>query len=561
MSGAGDRAEIELLRRGQVSKRLVQLRAILDLAERDAPETGRIAGVQDSFAALAAVQRHDPTLVADLLSGPQVGAWAGRCLRRLAGPTSPTPPWVHLAHLGAIAMAAAIRSGVDIEVRVPVRSGSVTLPTLGRATVDRPEPWALVSCAPGDPVSLGGSPPLDWQPVRLLRTEKVRIPLDDTDAYWTCFGLPVRPRLDEAEVQRWSRQVDAALTILAQRHRDRLETVTAAVRCLVPIERAGRFGGVSASSEDAPGAVAMTEPISPERLAATLVHEVQHFRLNALHDLAPLHHGKTRELVYSPWRNDPRGFPGLLHGTFAFLGVADFWNREWSTAGRVAELVYARTMRQLRVAHRILVNATDLTRTGMALVAALGASIDRLPETGLGDDMRRLADDLVAHHRALWRLRNVVPEPAEVVALTAGWLRGEPIIPPGKPDDRTTTVTAPGGDSPLFRLATAWVEEPDTIRAADRDVFAASYPGADPADLPLLAGDYAETQAARLADIAAGVTDKSAWASLSVAHGRLCDDPSRCPLAARPELVLAAWPQVAEAASGARNPLEDLGRV
>jgi HEXXH motif-containing protein len=495
-------------------------------------------------------------MVADLLSGPQVGAWAARCLRRLAGPGSPTPLWIHLAQLGSIAAVAAVRSGLDTTVRVPVRSGVVTLPTLGRARVDTAGPWALAECTPSDPVLLDGSPPRCWQPVRLIRTDAMSIPLDDLDPYWNCFGLTIGSRLDDTEIERWQHQLDAAWTVLAERHRDWLETVAAAVRCLVPVESAGAIGGVSASSGDAPGAVALTEPTTPERLAATLVHEVQHFRLAALHDLVPLYNPQPAELLYSPFRNDPRRLPGLLHGIFAFLGVADFWSREWPMVGRGAELMYAKTVRQLRLGRRILTSTTGITPAGRVLASALGAVIDRLPETGLDPEICRLADDLVAHHRALWRMRNVVPDPVEVARLTSGWRIGHAITVPAGPTDRVTSVASPSGDSPLFRLATAWVEDPDLVRAAagDRELFESHHPGADSADVLLLAGRYAEAQAGRIAD---GAPDDGAWASLSVAHGRRCADPTRSPLATRPELVRAALSQ-AGMVGGTRNSLAEL---
>jgi hypothetical protein len=446
---------------------------------------------------------------------------------------------------------------VDIEATVAVRSGEVVLPTLGRATVAHSEPWGLATCTTGEPLLLNGSVPLDWQPVRLLETDQLSIPLDDVDPYWSCFGLPVRARLDDAAIERWRRQFDAAWAILRRRHQDRLPAITAAIRCLVPVEQGGRFGGVSASSRDAAGAIALTEPVSPDRLAATLVHEIQHFRLNALHDLVPLYGGSPGELLYSPWRNDPRELPGLLHGTAAFLGVAEFWSREWATAGRRAELMYARTVRQLHVGCRILGDSPDLTPTGTALVTELAAAIDRLPEGDLADDVRRLAADLVAQHRAVWRLRHVVPEPGEIRRLAEDWLRDKQITVPAYPGDRTTTTAEPNGDSPLFRLAMEWLEDPDGVRAAaaDPDGFRARHPGADAADLPLLTGDYAEAQAARLAQIAGGATDADTWAALSVAHTRLCADPSHSPLASRPELVRAALPRVTTALP---NPLAEL---
>jgi HEXXH motif-containing protein len=556
ISGPGDRPGTELLRAGQVSRRLVQLRVILDLVRRDAPDDGRIAGLWDSFAALADVQLKDPVAVAELIGGPQVGAWAAHCLRLLNHSRSADPLWAHLAHLGSIAVVAAVRCGVEIEVLVPVRAGSVAFPTLGRARVNHDEPWGSATCRSGDQLLLDDTPPLEWEPVRLLRTDQLSVPFDDVDPYWSCFGLTISPRVDDAVIERWRDQLDASWEILARHHEDRLDCLASAISCLVPVEQGGQVGGVSASSRDAPGAVAMTEPVRPDRLAATLVHEIQHFRLNALHDLVPLHRVTPGELLYSPWRNDPRGLAGVLHGATAFLGVAEFWSRERPEANRGTGLIYARTVRQLRLGCRILSDSPDLTPAGSALVTELAAAVDRLPEAGLPDDVRRIAADLVAQHRAVWRLRNITPNPVEVGRLAEEWLGGKEFTAPDHPVDRTTTTAPASGDSALFRLAMAWLEDPAAVRAAAVDgTFAARYPGAAIADLPLLAGDYVQAHHTRLAQIVDGAMDADSWASLSIAHARLCGDSTVSLLATHPELVRAAWPHVA---GTGQDPLTDL---
>lgn len=67
--------------------------------------------------------------VADVLAHPCLRTWAVRVLERDA------PPPADLAHLAAIAAAAAIRAGADADVAVPVRHGAVHLPTLGRLVI------------------------------------------------------------------------------------------------------------------------------------------------------------------------------------------------------------------------------------------------------------------------------------------------------------------------------------------------------------------------------------------------------------------------------------------
>lgn len=552
LAGAGDHAEIELLHAGQLSRRLVQLRVILDLARKNAPESADTAGLWNSFVALAEVQRHDPTTVASLLSGPQAGAWAARCLRLLTERPGEAPLWVDLAHLGSLAVAAGIRSGVPVTATVPVRASTVSLPTLGRASVDRPGSWGLAVCESGDPIRLDGSPPSRWSPIPLLETDTLTVPLDNVDPYWA-FGSPVLTTLDDAAVAWWRQQLADTCAIIARRHHDWSTTLTAAVRCLVPLASGGRFGGASGSSKDAPGAVALTEPVRPDRFAATLLHEVQHFRLNAVHDMVPLHED-AKDLLYSPWRNDPRGLPGLLHGTVAFMAVADFWGRERATAGRAADLTYARTVLQLDLACQALAKRSDLTPTGVALRQALTAATGRFSGAVIDEDVGRLAADLVAQHRALWRLRNVVPE-ARATASAERWLLGEPATTLLALPDRVAAVAQPGGDSPLFRVAVAWLDDPGQVRtdAASTETFSERYPGADVADMLLLAGDYRTAFSERLEKLTDGVTTPECWAALSVAHGRVCGEPGTCPLVVRPELVRAAWSRVTAAA---RNPAE-----
>jgi HEXXH motif-containing protein len=517
---------------------MAQLRAILDAADADMAAT---AGLRESFHALAEAQRHDPGALADLLGGPQVGAWAAQCLRLLSSgaPEPETPLWTHLAHLGAIAVSAAVLAGHQVNVLVPVRSGAVYFPTLGRGFVPDPGGVALAECVTESTgILLDGVPAIAWEPVRQLRTSTGGLPLnvqvDDVDPYWA-FGIPTSTRLSDDALETWRDHLNGAWQVLADRHAHRLDTIAAAVRCLVPVEQAGGFGGVSASSADAPGAVALTAPANPTRLAATLIHESQHYRLATLHDLRPLY-PPSRRLYYSPWRNDPRPVSGVVHALMAFTGVADFWSREHTDAA--SELEYARHVRQLRVAHDVAATS-ELTPLGAALVNALGDTIDALPlETGT-EDVRRIADDLVATHRASWRLRNIVPPEREVHAFRTAWQTGSP--PPVEHAGRTASGD-PSGDNPLTRVAMAWLENEPEVRAlaTDEKLFGMRFPGAVVGDVRLVAGDYDTARADALAQIAEGTADDHTWATLVVAHSRACADPARSPLVRVPELVRAA---------------------
>lgn len=437
-AGGGSSTDVALLWSGQHSKRLLQLRAIVDVVERCAVEAGQMARIEDGYRALVAVERHQPHIVAELLAGPQVGAWAAWCLRRLMrdrggrGGSSELPPlWVDLAHLGAIAAAAAIRSGAEICASVPARAGSVTLPTLGRLAVESHVPWALAQFDRSSrlaTVRLGGfraavpqrwrDAAPGWEPVRRLHTRadgaELVVELDDLDPHWQCFELPLGDRLAPAAVESWRCRLVEAWAILATRHPERLSAAAPSVACIVPLASRPRPSGLSASSRHAPGAVALTEPLSGVELAVTLIHEGQHFKLNALHDLEPLYRPDAIGSYYSPWRDDPRPLAGLLHGIYAFVGVAGFLHRERASGrrpGAHAELDFARCREQLRLGYRQVVAAQGLTTLGDKLVASLGATITTLLGEDVPRDIQRLAEDLVAQHWTNWRLRNLEPEP------------------------------------------------------------------------------------------------------------------------------------------------------
>jgi HEXXH motif-containing protein len=556
---------------------MLQLRAILNAAEREA-DVHSIARLKESFRALERVQRHSPNVVAALLASPQVGAWAACCLRRLGGSRRDYDPskyrtsrmelrplWVDLAHLGAIAATAALNSGLELCTSVPARAGFVMLPTLGRASTEADYTWALAQfelraghatiLLDGQrftvPRSLANNQ-ADWQPVRRLRIqdngEEIDIVLDDLDPYWECFGLPVSDRLDQSGLENWRRSLAQALRVLSARHREWLAAVGAVVTCLVPLMKSGA-DGISASSRDAPGAVALTEPVTGIGLAVTLIHEVQHFKLNALHDMTPLFKSGDQNSYYSPWRKDPRPLAGLLHGTYAYLGVADFWRRERRSErlrSGPADLNFARHSMQLQVGYRIAKAAQELTPDGDRMMAGIGIVIERWEiSEKISENASRIAEDLVIEHRASWRLRNLVPEPVVTQALAKAWLNSDRAAS-GMPMPYSVNLLAcERGESVRVRLAIAWMSESYEVRSSPNLTgLRTTFPNASVPDLLLLTGRYSEANYALLKQIKQGTTDSTVWSGLVVAHRRLSRQAARSLLITQPELVRAVYEQI-----------------
>lgn len=201
---------------------------------------------------------------------------------------------------------------------------------------------ALAECAQG------GRPDLAWfgELVRggpaalsgphLLTSEcdgaVLRLRLADRGPFRTAHGhAPAAPQTAE-EVRHWQRLLDGAWRILVRRHPWHARAVAACLTTLVPLRPAPGGTSVSSAARRAYGAVALSPPADPVLLALTLVHEFLHVQLGALLDLVPLHDPPSPARYHAPWRPDPRPLDALLQGTYAHLGVCDFWHTERTAA-------------------------------------------------------------------------------------------------------------------------------------------------------------------------------------------------------------------------------------
>ncbi|WP_459646840.1 aKG-HExxH-type peptide beta-hydroxylase [Kitasatospora sp. Ki12] len=142
------------------------------------------------------------------------------------------------------------------------------------------------------------------------------------------YGRPPAGPLSDAELSCWEERLAEAWRILVRRHRRHAEAVAACVATVVPLCPAPGGEEVSAAARRAYGAVAASLPGDPVLLALALVHEFLHVQLGALLDLVPLHRPNGPAVYHAPWRPDPRPAGALLQGTYAHLGVADFWRAE-----------------------------------------------------------------------------------------------------------------------------------------------------------------------------------------------------------------------------------------
>ncbi|MEC4004834.1 HEXXH motif-containing putative peptide modification protein [Flavobacterium sp. SUN052] len=65
--------------------------------------------------------------------------------------------------------------------------------------------------------------------------------------------------------------------------------------------------------------------ISDLRVAESILHESMHLYLTLIENVLPLIETNTKEVFYSPWRDQERPLRGVLHGMFVFKAIKDFY--------------------------------------------------------------------------------------------------------------------------------------------------------------------------------------------------------------------------------------------
>ncbi|MEU7059785.1 HEXXH motif domain-containing protein [Streptomyces sp. NPDC046197] len=457
-AGGGSAEAVAFLERGERARRLLLLRTLLDCL--DALPTP-LSPTAEAWQVVKEAAARAPEPVDRLLLAPATGGWIAHVLRRVHGTAAGPPLWAEAGHLGALAVSASLHAGTEACLGVPLTDGGLSLPGLGLARLPEAEPGLTVGRAvtraglltltgPGRdgtsscltirpataPVRGAGersgndlpdsgphSATSRWLPLRTLTHHgpagPVSLPLDDLDPYRD-LDDPIAPaRLEDAEAEAWQRLFEQAVELLAgDAGPGRLDP--AALRSIAPWGRTTTLPPapptvrVSASSGDSYGGMVIARPACALALAETLVHEFQHSKLAALLHLFPLLDDDREERYYAPWRADPRHLTGLLHGAYAFTGVAGFWSDRLADAQdeRTADTAgyhFALRRTQSRLVVRTLLTSGRLTAQGRALVSGLAGTLDGWLRRPVPPAALSRARAAAALHRTEWRLRNVVP--------------------------------------------------------------------------------------------------------------------------------------------------------
>ncbi|MGW2728541.1 aKG-HExxH-type peptide beta-hydroxylase [Streptomyces sp. NPDC001494] len=346
----------QALRAAVHARRMLLLKSLLVRVDRQRRllEPAAHREFERAWALLAAAERTDPAAVREVLDYPMTGAWLAAALAAPQGAAFER----HLAHLGGVAVAAAVRAGHPPAGTLAVPTGLLVLPGLGvlrcpsgrvrlsggpggariadaggrtEAVLPRPARRSAAGAAPQNGEGTG------WSALRTLPGGTVR--LDDLDPYralppGSVPGAP--PAADRADSpwEAWAGRWRSARELLTAVDGRRAAETGALLRAVVPLAAAGPGATpMSATRRSAPGAALIQLPGTARELAESLVHETHHSKLAALDELVPLCAPGGSAVHRVGWRPDPRPVPAVLQGAYAHLALTDLWWRVRTGAG------------------------------------------------------------------------------------------------------------------------------------------------------------------------------------------------------------------------------------
>ncbi|MBO0879501.1 MAG: hypothetical protein J2P17_03840 [Mycobacterium sp.] len=454
---------------------------------------------------------------------------------------------------GPVVAAAAAVAGVPASVQADVRNGEVLLPALGTIRVPLldnglpPRQVTIEVSVHNDAVTLSLRNKTDtvivtqqcpaatesWEPPTRIATghiARLDVTLTTTGPLRDIYGVPTdfhSPPADD-----WRQVVEAGWALLEAERPQHAAAIAAGVRTLVPVPPHPDSDMISCTFDSAFGAVFLALPPNPETFAVTLVHEFQHAKLCAALDLVPLHTAGTEAVYYAPWREDPRPLGGLLHGIYAYLGVAQFWEAHRRCApdrALFAHVRFARWREDTWQACQGILGESAFTEAGKVFIAAIAAELQQLRDVDVPDEAADIAARIALDTAVCWRLRSLRADPAAVNKLATAWIsQTQTELPPVE-----TTVEHISRAKPVARTRKL---------LTFRRISDASASGSAPeADRLYGLGRFEQAADAYQKRIRRDPADLDAWAGLAVSISP--QDPGHQALQRIPEVVAEIYRQ------------------
>ena len=342
------------------------------VASRCPPGHGDLGqAARDGWALISELDTERRDVVQEILTYPLVQAWLLRCL----GVEQVADSDLDRAHVAGLAVAAALRAGIEVEVLVPVRDGAVHLPAIGTLTVDTHDRTVAVRVSPA---GLGASPgQRAWHTVRRVAAHGLSVTVDDGDPFRDCQGWAVAGRLSAAAWRDWRLALPDAARQLAVALPAYASVIGAGLRTVIPLRPDPAGDARSGTARAAFGALALALPPDVSTLSTLLLHEMQHVKLTALCDLLDLFDHADSTLFRVGWRPDPRPTEAALHGAYAYMAIAEWWRfRAQSAADGEAQRRFLMIRGWVSDAADALLAAGTLTPEGERFVSGMGATVE-----------------------------------------------------------------------------------------------------------------------------------------------------------------------------------------
>jgi HEXXH motif-containing protein len=541
-AGEGDPVVIRLLREAQQSKHTMLLQAMAAAARDADPADPGVVAFQVGYQLLTRIQAVEPGAYAWLMGLPHLGGWLHDGLIRIDHGTP-----ADFAYLACAAASGAVRADVSFDLDVPVRDGRVLLPGLGSLEVTGQSGWIRLR-SDGQRLTADGHLPvptrhagpdygseravLHWRGTPAVRVQAGGLVWDvllvTDDAYLDRYTVPMSNGLSADKLGRWRQRVQDAWDILVGQHRWSAGPIADGISVIVPLTPHSETDLISATSPAAFGAVATSWLPDSVTMAETLVHEFQHVKLCGLLDLVPLT-ASDGELVYAPWRQDPRPAAGLLQGIYAHLGIVRFWQaqRQAETdpdAILRAHTQFARWRSALVMAIDTLISTGCLTPEGLRFVGLLRTRSQALADEPVPGQADQIAREVALDHELTWQMRHVTTVSGTVANLADAYRRGRLFADEDRPETGIQEDARKLGPSMRSRLLNMSYLEP----ARYRELYAGGVLPLSGPDRLLLGRD--PVGAVRgYRDLIAGSADPQpeAWVGLGLAVHQLPESPLR----------------------------------
>lgn len=375
-AGPGDSTVIASLAEAQLSMTRVLVGRVAARARSGRGDLGRIAAA--GWDLLSELDAERPEAVREILTHPYTRAWAARCLR----PPADADPELDQAHLAALAAAAAL-AGRTAELLLPVRDGSVYLPTLGALSVTAQARGACRVRLSRDGIAASGAG-CAWRTVRRASGGGLSVAVDDMDPFRDCQAWPAAGRLSPRAWRAWRLALTTAAQHLARELPEYAHPLFTGLRTVVPLRADPAGLQRSGTARQAFGAVALALPPDSGALSALLVHEFQHVKLAALLNMFVLSVPDDGQLLRVPWRDDLRPVEGVLQGVYAHLGLAALWRSRAAqeAADERARGHFRRYRSWVAEAIGTLYGSGALTRDGHRFVDGMRATVEAWGHAG-----------------------------------------------------------------------------------------------------------------------------------------------------------------------------------